>query len=147
VSIRQKDYILRMIEQLAAELARIMSLQAAGKLDEALQAVRETADGIFGPLRRTLDEVDSATAARLIGDAGKIAAYAALLAAQADILDQKGEARRARADRRRALEVYLERALLPSGPDDPTRAAITALRSRVDEGRLSERHRKALAAL
>jgi hypothetical protein len=144
MSIRRRDYILEMIEQIAATLARIAGLKDAGKLDEALRAVDETANGIFGPLRGALDAVDSTTAASLMGDSGKIAAYAALLAERADIHERKGDGRRASADRRRALELYLERARLAPPLDDTTRAAIQALRAQVDEGRLPERYRSAL---
>jgi hypothetical protein len=143
MSIGRKDYILRMIEQLAAAIAGVAGLKEAGQLDDALRLVRETADGIFGPLLRTLDEVDSATAASLLGDGEKVAAYAALLAEQADIHERKGDARRARSDHRRALEVYLE---LAPPRDDRARAAIQGLRTKVDEGRLAERYRSALRA-
>jgi hypothetical protein len=146
MSIGRKDYILRMIEQLSAVLAQVVGLKEAGKLDEALRLVRETADGIFGPLLRTLDEVDSATAASLRGDSQKVAAYATLLAEQGNIHERKGDARRARADHRRALELYLERVRLAPPLDDQTRAAIQTLRTKVDEGRLAERYRNALHA-
>jgi hypothetical protein len=147
VSIGRKDYILRMIEQLTEAIARVVGLKEAGKLDEALQLARETAGGIFGPLLRTLDEVDSATAANLMGDGDKVSAYAALLAEQADIHERRGDARRARADHRRALEMYLERARLAPPLDDRARAAIEALRAKVDETRLAERYRSALRAV
>jgi hypothetical protein len=143
MSIRRKDYIL---EQLAAAVARVMGLKEAGKLDEALRLVRATADGIFGPLLPTLDAVDSATAASLLGDGGKVAAYATLLAEQADIHERLGDARRARADHRRALEMYLERARLAPPLDEGARAAIQRLRTKVDEARLAERYRSALRA-
>jgi hypothetical protein len=146
MSIRRKNYILEMIEQLAAAIASVVGLKQAGKLDEALQLVRTTADGIFGALLRTLDEVDSATAASLLGNSDKVAAYATLLAEQADIQERRGDARRARADHRRALEMYLERARLAPPLDDHARAAIHALRTQVDEGRLAERYRSVLRA-
>lgn len=146
MSIGRKDYILQMIEQLTAAVASVVGLKEAGKLDDALRLVRETADGIFGPLLRTLDEVDSATAASLIGDSEKVAAYATLLAERADIYERKGDTRRARADHRRALEMYLERARLAPPLDDGTRAAIETLRTKVDEACLAERYRNALRA-
>jgi hypothetical protein len=146
MSIGRKDYILQMIEQLTAAVASVVGLKEAGKLDEALRLVRATADGIFGPLLRTLDEVDSATATSLMHDSEKVAAYATLLAEQADIYERKGDARRARADHRRALEMFLERARLAPPIDDGARAVIEALRTKVDEGRLGERYRSALRA-
>jgi hypothetical protein len=146
MSIRRRDYVLEMIEQLAAAIASIAGLKEAGQLDEALRLVQKTADGLFGPLHRTLDAVDSATAATLLGDADKVAAYAALVAERADIQERKGDARRARADHRRALETYLERARLAPPLDDRARAAIQTLRTKVDENRLAERYRDALRA-
>jgi hypothetical protein len=144
--LQRRDYILEMIEQLAAALASVVGLKEKGQLDEGLRLVQTTADRIFGPLLRTLDAVDSATAASLLGDGTKVGAYAALVAERGDLRERKGEAGPARADRRRALELYLERARLAPPIDDPTRAAVEALRAHVDERRLGERYRAALQA-
>ncbi|WP_438027193.1 hypothetical protein [Sorangium sp. So ce233] len=145
MSIRQRDYLLRMIEQLAEAVGRIAGLRRAGQLDEAELLVRTTADGLFGPMRDMLDRLDAAGAATLLGDHEKIGAYAALCAEQAEILELRGRAARAPAERRRALELYLE--AVSRAPEGNPRAqdGARALLGRVDAARLPERYR-ALAA-
>lgn len=147
MSMVERDYILRMIQQLAAALGRILGLKRAGKLDEALAAVRETADGIFGPLLCTLDALDAQSAGSLLGSREKIDAYAALTAEEGAIHELKGAPRRALSAQRRALELYLEAARLGPEISAEARVAIQALRAMVGEDRLAERYQKGLAAL
>jgi hypothetical protein len=142
----ERDYILRMIQQLAQALGRILGLKRAGKLDEALLEVRATADGIFGPMRRTLEAIDAQSAASLLGNREKIEAYAALTAEEASIHELLGDARRARGGERRALSLYLEVAILGQEASEGARAAIEELRRKVDESRLPPRYREALRA-
>jgi hypothetical protein len=147
MSMVERDYILRMIQQLAQALARVLGLKRAGKLDEALAAVRETADGIFGPLLRTVDALDAQSAASLLGSREKIDAYAALTEEEGSIHALKGDERRAGACFRRALTLYLEAAWKGPEISEKERAAIHALREKVDHTRLAPRYQKALAEL
>lgn len=147
MSMVERDHILRMIQQLAAAIGRILGLKRAGKLDEALAAVRETADGIFGPLLRTLDALDAQSAASLLGSGEKIDAYAQLTAEEGSIQELKGAARRGRALSRRALELYLEAALRGPEISAEARAAIQALRAKVGEDLLADRYLRVLASL
>ncbi len=147
MSIVERDYLLRMIQRFAEALGRILGARNAGKVDEALRLVRETNDQIFGPLARTLAAVDAATAATLLSSKEKISMYAELLAEEAELHALSGDERRARSGRRHALELYLEVVLVSDDVDAKVRAAIATLRSQVDEGRLPERYRTALAAV
>src|SRR3954469_16777004 len=130
MAMAERDYILRMIQQLAQALARVLGLKKAGKLDEALDAVGETADGIFGPLLRTLDALDAQSAASLLGSREKITAYAALTAEEGSIHELQGDERRSRERARRALTLYLEAALRGPTRSAEERAAIDALRAK-----------------
>ena len=144
---RQRDYILRMIEQFAEALARIAGLKRAGKLDEAELLVRQTADSIFGPLRGMIEKVDAASAALLLEGHDKIGVYASLCAEQAEIWESRGEDARARAEYRRALELHLEAARrAPDGAASQIEA-IRALRAKVDEARLAPPYRAMLDGL
>ncbi|WP_437677749.1 hypothetical protein [Sorangium sp. So ce131] len=145
MSLRQRDFILRMIEQLAEAIGRIAGLRRAGQLAEAEQLVRATADGLFGPIRDMLDRLDAAGAATLLGDHEKIGAYAALCAEQAAILELRGRGAEALSERRRALLLHLE--AVSRAPEGNTRAqeGARALLEQVDVARLPERYR-ALAA-
>src|SRR5690242_12841704 len=146
MSVVRRDYIMRLIEQFAQVLARIMGLRKEGKLDEAQKLVNETADGIFGSLRSMIDKVDASTAAGLLGGREKTAVYAALTAEEAEIAASKGDARKAQARRRRALELYLEASRLGE-LDAHSRENIESLRGLVDLERVDTRYRELLERL
>lgn len=146
MSIARRDYILRLIEQFAEVLARIMGLRKSGKLDEAQKLANETADGIFGSLRAMIDQVDPSTAAGLLGARDKIAVYAALTAEEAEIAALRGDGRRAQTRRRRALELYLEASRLGE-LDAHSLADVEVLRNVVDVARMESRYRELLERL
>jgi hypothetical protein len=146
MSLVERDYVLRMIQLLARAIARILGLREAGKLKEALEEVQTTADTIFGSMRSTLDVIDPQSAARLLTNGDKIEAYATLTAVEASIRDLMGDAELARSGERRALSLYLEALVLEGRLSDDARAAIGALRGRVDESTLPQRYQEALAA-
>ena len=73
MSITRRDYILRLIEQLAEMLGRIVGLRKSGKLDEAEKMVRAVGDGLLGSSRTMIDSVDSSTAANLLGSYARTA--------------------------------------------------------------------------
>ncbi len=146
MSILRRDYILRLIEQFAEALGRILGLRKAGNLDEARDLLRSTADGIFGPLMMMLERVDAGGAAALLGSAEKISIYAALTAEEAEIAQDSGDLRKALAGRRRALELYLEASRLGS-LDARARDSVESLRQTVDENRLEGRYRDLIARL
>ena len=135
------------VRQLALSIARIGGLRSEGKVLEALDLVRTTRDGIFGPMKHTLDQIDTQAAARMLGSSDRINAAAELLQQEGDIFEVRDETGKALACRRRALEFYLEGVLLGSAPAEATRAAIAALRRVADEWRLPARYRTALAEL
>lgn len=145
MSILERDYVLRMIQLLARAVARILGLKRAGKLDEALEAVRLTADEIFGTMRTSLDAIDPLSAARLLANGEKIEAYAMLTAEEASILELLGDETRANSGHRRALSLYLEALLLEKRISDDGSAAVAALRRKVNESELPQRYRDALA--
>lgn len=146
MSMARRDYILRLIEQFGELLAKIMGLRKTGKLDEAEKLASETADGIFGSLRKMIDQVDPSSAAALLGSSEKLSVYAALTAEDAEIAAARGDPRRARARRRRALELFLEASRM-GALDGPSRATVELLRQTVDVERLDDRYRELLASL
>jgi hypothetical protein len=142
----ERDYVLRMIQLLAGAVARIFGLKRAGQLEEALEAVSVTVDEIFGTLRMMLDAIDPQSAARLLAYPEKIEAYAMLTAEEASILELMGDATRANSGYRRALSLYLEAVLLELKISDEASAAISELRSKVEESTLPDRYQNALAS-
>ena len=114
-------------------------------LEKALEAVSVTVEN-FGTLRTTLDAIDPQSAARLLAYPEKIEAYAMLTAEEASILELMGDATRVKSGYRRALSLYLEAVLLELTISDDASAAISELRSKVDENKLPDRYQDALAA-
>ncbi len=147
MSIQERDFLMRMIQQLADALARIAGLRGAGRTPEALLLLQQTTDGVFGPMARMLEQVDSASAAMLLASPQKIRAYASLLDERARIHAAQGENARARADERRALDLFLLSLRAPAEIPDDVRAAIDALSPKVDPARLDPRARAMLESI
>ena len=141
MSITRRDYILRLIEQLAEMLGRIVGLRKSGKLEEAEKMVRAVGDGLLGSSRTMIDSVDSSTAANLLGSREKIAAYAALTVEEAEIAEARGQTSKAAGRRRRALELYLEASRL-GALDAHAQANVGVLRTRVGSEKLDVRYRE-----
>ncbi|EYF02549.1 hypothetical protein [Chondromyces apiculatus] len=146
MSVRQRDYILRMIDRLAQSIGRVIFARKAGKHEEAAMLLKETADGVFGPMRSMLDKLDATSAAMLLGSVEKVTAYALILSE--DALNREAvRDPRAAAGHLRALEVYLEAARLTADLPPSVLGAIAALRDRVDLPRLPLAYRNTLAGL
>ena len=95
----QKDYLLRLLEQLAHAVAAIVGRIGAGEPREALEAIGNARLALAGPLVATLDRVDAGTVVSLLG-AEKARVYATLARLEGDARAALGEdatAARARA--------------------------------------------------
>jgi hypothetical protein len=147
VSIAQRDYILRMIEQLGVFLAKIMGARNAGDFDLAEREAKAALGALFGPLAEMLEKVDSASAASLLGAPEKISAAAALYAERAAAREGAGKRAEAHADRRRAIELYLEAGRLKPQDSEEVRGILLDLLKDVDRARLPERYRLEIDAL
>lgn len=119
MSLVQRDYILRVIEQLGEVLTHVLHLRRGGSLLEARQYIEESIGRLVG---MEPDAVAHRSAAELAGEIrGRLARHrqpqlvsdqlvvlAELLHESAHIHDDAGDANRARADRLKALELYIE---------------------------------------
>lgn len=108
MSIVQRDYLMRMIEQCTQAIAEIAALVRAGEFDLALIVVRKTSDLVLGNLGPVFERLDAASVVDLIGkhDLDRIRLYAALLAEEGAIREVRGEVPRAQYCFRRALDLY-----------------------------------------
>jgi PAS domain S-box-containing protein len=97
----RKDYIERLIDQLAQVLARLLHLRKEGQHEEALRAVREASMDLFGLEYEVLVGVDPASAAGLLGESQRVRRFAELVREEAESLEALGE--RALAEQRRAF--------------------------------------------
>jgi hypothetical protein len=104
----QRDYVERMIEQVAQAIGEIVQLVRAGQFDPALIIVRKTYEAVLGPLQPVLERLDAASAVELLGafESDRLRMYAALLSEEGTIRELRGETARAQLCYGRALELY-----------------------------------------
>ncbi len=104
----ERDYVMRLVKQLAELLARALKLRAAKKDDEAVELIEAGCLTLLGIDWKTLAWADSASAAQLLREPEKIRAFAALLEQRARIHQSAGEAPQARSKFQHAFELYRE---------------------------------------
>jgi hypothetical protein len=106
----QRDYLVRMIEQIAEAIAAITGASAAGRHDEAERAIDQLYSTHLGLPRRTLTALDAGSVVALIGR-DKVPALRRILEAERDVCAARGDAAAEGAVRRRleALEGLVSR--------------------------------------
>lgn len=143
MSLYQKDFILRMIESVAATLRRALRRREDGDVDGARQDVAMSIAEVLGPSAAMVPMVDATTAANLLSDPQRIALYLQLLEVDAELLDAKGLPDRGRAGRHRAAELALELVLRRVELPDDTIGMIHRLLGRADRTAMAPRYRDA----
>lgn len=136
----QRDFILRMIEVVAAALARVRRRRAERDFAGARQEIAQAIGHVLGPRGAMAAMVDSRTAADLISDPRQISLYSQLLAEDADIVDEMGQPAVALKIRVRALELMLETVIRKLELADEDQAHMQALIQRVDRSALGARY-------
>jgi hypothetical protein len=96
-----RDYLERMIRQIAEVLARISGFTAEGKYDEAERELDGVWSAALGIRRKDVTRLDDTTLRVMLGPA-KLEHAAALLDAEADLAHARGDAARATDLRARA---------------------------------------------
>jgi hypothetical protein len=101
----REDYLLRVIRQMGAVLARMLGLKNGGQVQEALQTLDDAQGELLGPLAEVVPRLDSATAAHVLGEPQRIAAWARLLHERADLMRRAGDPAGAEVAAQRAREL------------------------------------------
>ena len=144
----RKDYILRMIAQVRQLVEALMGKVRENQLaDELLAQARESIGLLLGPMAGVAPRMDSVTAAQMVGDADVVAAWAEVIAAEAEVQRSSGDGAAADASARRALELAVEAHLRSSSDIPELLGLIARLRMQVDPASLLPRHAGALAEL
>jgi hypothetical protein len=134
------DYIIRLIKQLGAFLARIVGKRRAGDFEGALAEAGKAWDDLIGqPPRELVDVIDTHTLAELLAEPAKMRAAAKLLTEEGRVYAGKGDPVHAAVCYRRAWELYLELQLVEPSEDDE--AAISELARLVPANQLDPRYR------
>jgi hypothetical protein len=149
MSLVQRDYIERMIEQAAQAVAQILELIRAGDLDPALIVVHKTRDLVLGPMRPVLERVDAASAVDLVGkyELERLRMYAALLGEEGEIHQLRSKSPRAEQCYRHALELYAAISLAGARLKAADWERIALLQPKVDSGSIDARYREELRRL
>jgi hypothetical protein len=146
----QRDYILRMIEAVAAALARILRRRQEGDLAGARREVDMASSELLGPIAGLASRVDTQTAGNLLGDGRRIATWARLLAEDSEILREMGRSDEGDANDRRVLELLLEAWLRDGSLDPDSLALMDVVRGRLPQdamAMIAPRYRDALTSL
>lgn len=101
----ERDYVVRLIRELARVLARALQLRRAGKLEEARAELEAACGGLLGVDFHTLVLLDAAAAADVLATAPRVAALARLVAERAELAETDGDHNGAECDRLYALEL------------------------------------------
>lgn len=96
-----RDYLERMIRQIAEVIARVAGFTAEGKYDEAEKELDGVWSGALGIRRKDVQRLDDGTLRVMLGPA-KLEHAASLLEAEAKLAAAQGDAPRARDLERRA---------------------------------------------
>jgi hypothetical protein len=90
MGVHQRDYILRLIERIAAIIARAMRRKNEGDAVGARGDLAQATADLLGPAGQMVPFVDVRTAVDLLSDAERVLLYARLLDADADLQDSLG---------------------------------------------------------
>lgn len=136
------DYIIRLIKQLAAVVARLVGKREVGDYDGALTEVGKAWDDLIGqPPRELVDLVDSHTFAAMLKEPARMRVAARLLIEEGKSYAGKGNPVHAATCFRRAWELYLEARVVE--PSDEDSAVMSELARLVPGNQLDERYRNA----
>lgn len=136
----REDYIIRLIKQLAAAIARIAGKRQAGEYEAALAEAGKAWDDLIGqPPRELVDMVDTHTLAGMLKEPARMRVAAQLLIEEGRSYAGKGDPVHATVCYRRAFELYLEARVLE--PDDEDHAVLAELARLVPANQLDERYR------
>lgn len=130
----ERDYLMRLMSQLAAVMAKILGAKDAQNYAEARLLVQNACDQLFGLNGELVKTMDAGTLALLLGEKEKIKALAALMREDGDILLLQGNPAEGVVQYEKALALYQEaRRASPNGDDAHCEAAIAALEAKLAE--------------
>lgn len=127
------DWLLRVIQEVADALARIVAKKKAGQHEEALEEVDEAMRELMGRNASLVRVLDAATIAHMCPNAQTVRALADLRREEADLKERLGERAAARQAAGNALALYelaLERAEGAMDDDPALHEAMEWLRAR-----------------
>ncbi|MBN1203429.1 MAG: hypothetical protein JXB05_00710 [Myxococcaceae bacterium] len=141
----RKDYIERLIEQLAEAFAALMKARREQRAEDARQLIRDTALTVLGMEYGVLTMADAASTARLLGHPLRVVGLARLVAEEGALLQEQGDGARAALRWGLALELFLEARELGATLEGEDARVFASLRANVAPTLLSEHYQRLLA--
>jgi len=141
----QRDYILRLLEQIAAAISQVLKLKTDGDLVGARQEVRRATMELLGPASAMAMMVDPRTAANLVSDPRRLRLWARLLEEDSALLREMQHEKEAAATDLRIVQLLLESWSREKEWDDDIRAVFAAARGRGGDRALDAAYKAALA--
>lgn len=123
----QEDFLLRELRRVAEMIARALGFRGSGDLPAARTEIDNAYSTLLGPQSHLLRMLDSASAARLIGNAKKLAALARLTSAEAALAADLGNSKSEQHLAARAV-LLAEEAVKLDPSDDDVVAALREMR-------------------
>jgi len=127
----ERDYLMRMISQLSAVMARILFAKNAQNYAEAQQIAQSSYEQLLGLNGELVDQMDAATLIMLLGEKEKIKALASLLREEGEILHLQGKSLEGDAKYEKALALFQEARRMSATGDNECEAAIPALQAKL----------------
>ena len=143
MSLVQRDYILRLFEQMGQVITVVIGLKKDGEPAEAMQVLNRNLQGLVGFDLDDIEHIGAADVVKLVriarsgsdsvGEvvAGQLTVVAHLLQEAAGVYDLQGEPARADSARLKALHVYLVVLTEENAGLEPAREAIAPLTEQV----------------
>jgi hypothetical protein len=128
----RKDYLERLIEQLAAAFKALLKLRQEQRPEEARQLIRDTALSTLGMEYDVLTMADAASTARLLGHPRRVVGLARLVAEEGELFHEQGEPARAALRWRLALELLEEARKLGATLEGEDARVFAELRAKVE---------------
>lgn len=142
----QRDYILRLIEQVAKAIAAVLRRRDEGDLAGARREAHQAVLELLGPGASMALMADSRTAAHLVSDPRRLRLWCRLLGEDRELLQLMGRPAEAAALDRRIVELLLESWAREPEWDEETRTLFAAARARGGERLLDAAYRAQLSA-
>ena len=101
----ERDYVMRLVKQLAEMIARALKLASTAQHEEALATLRAACGQALGMEYEVLSMLDAKSAVELLGQPERVLAFIQLVEAMGDVDARSGEWLRALTRYQHALEL------------------------------------------
>jgi hypothetical protein len=129
----QRDYLMRLMSQLAAVMAKILGAKNAQNYAEARLLAQNACEQLLGLTGELVKTMDAGTLARLLGEKEKIKALAALLREDGDILLLQSNPGEGVLQYKKALALYQEAWRASPEGDADCETAVALLEAKLAE--------------